>query len=302
MTKLLKLKMAELWPWINAALVALSASWAGDAFEETMNLWFSGTIGVISWHRCFYVSVFLLSVILLYRQRQTFFRPRTRYLHTDIPKPRKHLILFLSNLDTKKQDFNDKFNNGVPKELDLSGNLDDDIEEMIRLKTRKENSVRWIWEMPLRAIRHHLGKLEGVTIICSSKSIEQVNWFLDICNQYDTMKKVKFYVLKNKGCRRPALLDASGATFSSDCGWDFESFDELSEAMWSLIHMLKKKGLKEDEIIIDFTGGPKVASIVAAATTFNRKIKAQYVQTNPRWEVKGYDVIMAASSTEGLGL
>lgn len=300
MTKLLKLKMAELSPWFNAALVALSASWAGNATMETMNVWFSGTIGVISWPRCFYVSAFMISVALLYRQRQTFFRPRTRYIRADIPKRRKHLILFLSNLDTKRLDFND--NNGVPEELTLTGKLDDDIEEMVRLKTRKGKPVRWIWEMPLRAIRHHLGKLEGVTIICSRESIEQVNWFLNICNRYETLKKVKFYVLKNKGCRRPALLDGSSETFSPDCGWDFESFDELSEAVWSLIRILKKRGLKENEIMIDFTGGQKVTSVVAAATTFNRKIKAQYVSTNPEWEVRGYDVIMAASSTKELGL
>ncbi len=53
--------------------------------------------------------------------------------------------------------------------------------------------------------------------------------------------------------------------------------------------------------MIDFTGGQKVTSVVAASLTFNRRIKAQYVQTNPPWQVVSYDVIHGFANPGGLG-
>jgi hypothetical protein len=293
--KRLRLKLKELLPWFTAALVALSAGWAGDAVQDTVNVWFSGTMGVLSLSRCLYISIFLGSVILLFRQRDAFFRPRTRYLRNEIPEKRKHLILFLSNLDTDKG----KFNNGVLDGLTLSNDLDRDIKSMEALKG-KEPPLRWSWEMPLRGLRHHFGELKSVTIICSKESVEQVDWFLDICRRYDPLKDITFFILAKDPTE---LIPAPSGALDSVRGWNFESFDELSSAMWRLIRKLRKQhGIKESEIMFDFTGGQKVTSIVAAAITFNRKIKSQYVQTNYPWEVLGYDVIHAISDTGGLGM
>jgi hypothetical protein len=293
--KRLCLKLQELFPWFTAALVALSAGWAGDALQETFNVWLSGTMGVLSLPQCVYILSFLGSAILLYRQRDAFFRPRTRYLKNEAPEQRRHLILFLSNLNTDKG----KFNNGVPDGLTLSNNLDVDIKKMEVLKDKKP-LLRWPWEMPLRGLRHHFGVLQNVTIVCSKESIEQVDWFLDICKRYDHMKDIIFFLLV-KGPTE--LISTPFGAFDSARGWDFESFDELSDAMWTLIRKLgKQHGIKEREIMIDFTGGQKVTSVVAAAITFNRKIKGQYVQTNKPYEVLGYDAMLATPDTGGLGI
>jgi sigma54-dependent transcription regulator len=83
---------------------------------------------------------------------------------------------------------------------------------------------------------------------------------------------------------------------------NFESFDELSKAMWMLIRKYLKDNQPEKDIMIDFTGGQKVTSVVAAAVTFNRKIKAQYVQTKSPWDVLSFDVIHASSDTGSFGL
>lgn len=290
------LKLQELFPWITAALVALSAGWAGDAVQDTVNVWFSGTMGVLSLSRCLYISIFLGSVILLFRQRDAFFRPRTRYLRNETPEKRRHLILFLSNLNINKG----KFNNGVPDVLTLSNDLDADIKSMEVLKDKKQ-PLYWSWEMPLRGIRHHFGELQSVTIICSEESIEQVHWFLDICKRYNSLKDVTFFIM----AKNPVELIStpSGGTLASARGWKFEDFNELSNAMWILIKKLKRQhGIKESEITIDFTSGQKVNSVVATAITFNRKIKSQYVQTNTPYAVLGYDAMLAASDTGGLGM
>jgi len=182
--------LRELLPWFTAALVALSVGWAGDAIKETLDLWLSGTKGILSLSRCIYILIFLGSAILLYRQRNAFFRPRTRYLRNETPEKRKHLILFLSNLNTDKG----KFNNGVPDGLTLSNDLDADIKRMEVLKDKKP-PLYWSWEMPLRGFRHHFGVLQSMTIICSKQSIEQVHWFLDICRRYDSLKDISFFIL-----------------------------------------------------------------------------------------------------------
>ncbi len=289
------LKLQELFPWITAALVALSAGWAGDAVQDTVNVWFSGTMGVLSLSRCLYISIFLGSVILLFRQRDAFFRPRTRYLRNETPEKRRHLILFLSNLNTDKG----KFNNGVPDGLTLSNGLNADIKRMEVLKDKKPR-LYWSWEMPLRGLRHHFGVLQSLTIICSQRSIGQVHWFLNICKRYDPLKDITYFLLVKSPTE---LISSPFGALDSARGWDFESFDELSDAMWTLTRKLKKQhGIEESEIMIDFTGGQKVTSVVAAAITFNRKIKGQYVQTNPEWEVLGYDAMLATSDTGGLGM
>lgn len=288
-------KLQELFPWFTAALVALSVGWAGDAVQETFNVWISGTMGVLSLSRCAYILSFLGSAILLYRQRETFFRPRTRYLRNETPEKRRHLILFLSNLNTNKG----KFNNGVPDGLTLSNDLNADIKRMEVLKDKKP-PLYWSWEMPLRGLRHHIGILQSVTIICSKKSIEQAHWFLDICRRYDSLKDITFFIL----AKDPAeLISTPSGALGSARGWDFEDFNELSNAMWTLMKELKRQhDIRESEITIDFTSGQKVNSVVATAITFNRKIKSQYVQTNKPYAVLGYDAMLATSDTRGLGM
>jgi hypothetical protein len=54
--------------------------------------------------------------------------------------------------------------------------------------------------------------------------------------------------------------------------------------------------------MIDFTGGQKVTSVVAAAVACNRTLTAQYVQTNHPYHVISYDIQMASLETGGLGL
>lgn len=87
------------------------------------------------------------------------------------------------------------------------------------------------------------------------------------------------------------------ASVVSDGGWDFERFDDLSKAILELFKIFRRQRVPDEQVMIDFTGGQKVTSVVAAAVTFNRRSKAQYVQTNKPWNVVSYDVMMASSDT-----
>jgi hypothetical protein len=190
--------------------------------------------------------------------------------------------------------------NGLPKGLDLVFN--DRNEDIGKMEKNKEKGVRWSWEMPLRAIRHHMGRLESVTLICSKESCPQVPLFLGICRKYNELQNVKFYTLAQKVHRTELICLSSPDMVSAYQGLDFESFDELSRSLWILLKEFKKRGYFEYETMIDFTGGQKVTSVVAATMTFNREIKAQYIQTNSPWDVLSYDVTLGFSDTGRFGI
>lgn len=290
MIKLIGQKIRELLPWIVAACTVLSANWAADAFMGTFSVWSSGTIGSFSLARAIYIVLFTFFAICFYYQRYAFFKPRTRYLKDEPVELRKHLVLFLSPLKPKV-----KHCNGVPAGLELSYDLNKDI---CLMEQHKRSNSYWPWEMPLRAIREHLPMVKTVTIVCSDKSIIEVNQFLDICKKYAEFSDCSYYLLI-PGQRQ--LISAQKKVVCYKLGWNFESFNELSDAMWLLCKNFRKQGYAEKDIMIDFTGGQKVTSVVAAAITFNRKIKAQYVQTSDPWKVLSYDVIHASPDTGGFG-
>ncbi len=215
---------------------------------------------------------------------------------------RKHLILFLSNLprELEKHD-------GIPQGLQLTNNIYSDIKTIEELKD-KQPPLRWQWEMPIRGIMHHLSNTEemegvkSVTLICSKESLGHAHLFINICKKYKQLNEVAFHVLAQKNHQTKLIDFHTKADVDSAQGYDFEAFDELSYAFWILLGEFKKKKYHDHETMIDITSGQKPNSIVAATMTFNRNIKAQYVQTNRPWNVISYDLIMSFSNTDHLGV
>lgn len=288
-------QLQESIPWIAAAVSVLSAHLTASAILDLLG---KGETPVSAGWNALFIICFIGSVFYLFRKRNSLFRPRTQFLAREKVKPRKHLVLFLSILNPRvAYDVR-----GIPEGLTLDlKNLDADLENMVYWKS---NKPYWPWEMPFRAIREHLGQdtPETVTVICSNESIQQAWKFLWICRQYPEFHKIKRYfclVCRDAGAE---LLEPTSARDFEDCtGWDFESFDDLSRALAGMLKKFKAWKIREEDLMIDFTGGQKVTSVVAAAMTFNRKIKAQYVQTNPDFKVFSYDVILAPSDPGGLG-
>jgi len=283
-------------PWVTAALVAFTVSWAADGLKETFEGWMKRE-AVQGWMvatRTAYVVLFVVAAAWLYHIRNMFFQPRTRFLRNESPEKREHLVLFLSSLDTRRG----TFHNGVPEGIILTEDFEQDLETLVAWK--REHPY-WPWEMPLRGIRHHLGRLKTITIIRSPQSIRQVHWFGDILRRCHVLQSVSVRVLLHQGTDPPILAECP-KELRTEGGWDFERFDNLSRAMLHLLRAFKRQRVSDDQIMIDFTGGQKVTSVVAASVTFNRTIKAQYVQTNPPHEVISYDIVMGSPETGGLGM
>ena len=160
----------ELMPWVAAALDAFTVSWAADGLKEAFEGWMKREVvqGWMAATRTAYVVLFVAAAAWLYRMRNRFFQPRTRFLRNESPEQREHLVLFLSNLDTRRG----TFDNGVPAGITLTDDLEQDLEILVAWK---RDHPYWPWEMPLRGIRHHLGRLKTITIICSPQSTRHVH-------------------------------------------------------------------------------------------------------------------------------
>ncbi|MGA1871271.1 MAG: hypothetical protein ACMUJM_22305 [bacterium] len=297
-------KKAQEWsPWLIAAFTALSVNLAAEAVIGTFGVWASRELGCFSKLRFGYILFFIICVILFIRSRGKFFPPRTRHLKQQAIEKRKHLVLFLSNLKPTLEK-----TAGIPEELKLSDDIHHDIQTIESLK-KGDSPLMWKWEMPLRGIAYHLedgtqkgNALETVTIICSEASIHQIKLFYALCIQYRQLKSKTFYLLAKESEHTILIPLSSSIDIENFQGYNFEDFDEIVEAMDRMLYEFACKGYSHKDTIVDITGGQKPTSIVAAAMTFNLEIRAQYVQTNAPWDVKGYDVVLSSWDTKGLGI
>jgi len=284
-------------PWVIAALVVLSSNWAANSVQESVAVALSGADLRFSWPRATYIFIFVVLVGLFIKERKGFFQPRTRFLKIERnPEKRKCLIVFLSELDVRHV----SPDTGLPEGLELGHDLRGDLKKLIEYK---RSSPPWRWEMPLRAIEHHVGKLDTIIVLCSQQSMLQAGRFQKILQGYPELTGVRVHFLVKTRDWSYGLADSYDPRLHH--GFNFEHFDELSDALAYLLREFRRGKIgkiPDSDIMIDFTGGTKVASVVAAAITFNRSIKAQYVQTNDPWKAISYDILLASPDTGGLGV
>jgi hypothetical protein len=131
-----------------------------------------------------------------------------------------------------------------------------------------------------------------VILVCSQDSLKEAPFFADVLQRYRVPKEAAHVLVRHDG--KDTILPCDQAKGNPGLhGYDFERFDELSVALINLFRILaKQQKARDHQIMVDFTGGQKVTSVVAAAVTFNREIQTQYVQTGGNHEVLGYDVIL----------
>lgn len=82
----------------------------------------------------------------------------------------------------------------------------------------------------------------------------------------------------------------SGSVNHAQDSPSFEDFDGVVEAVRSILRG-SLRNVPREQIVLDVTGGQKVTSIAGAALTMNNELCFQYVQTNPPFATRLYDVI-----------
>lgn len=288
-------------PFGIAALVLLSINWAATTIFEGMELW--GKPWQWSPWRSFTLVLFSGLVLYIFFMQDKLF---TISFTTPPVEPKQHLVLFLSLLTdpvTKTT--------GIPPWSSLTGNLERDLLDLETIK-RREPHKKWSWEMPLRAIWHHLPEtapmkiLKSVTVVCSDKSLDQAPLFFgNVISKYPELHHLDFFLLvSEKGCWRlikvnpvnpdsfPSLKDYKAP--------DFEDCPALHSGFYFLFREFRRLQFQEHEVVVDFTGGQKVTSGVAMLMTFNRQIKAQYIQTEDPWSIQWFDIVLGFRPTGGM--
>jgi hypothetical protein len=276
--------------WFGVFAAAVLAGAAADAWQTWFELLpaHKFPLDCVSYSVVFFIALWWVASTLKE------IPPRSVIDIQSDPEGRAHLVLFLSEISDTKT-----YPEGIP--IWLTGNdrnLDNDLKTLegekrkARLAQQKPNF--WPWEQSLRAIYHQLDKkqLKAVTVIPSKESIRQVPMFATLITRYPALRgiELRFFVqTEGAGPQRVSVQDLS----PSSKGWSFEDFTRLAEALKDLLAILAGKRFYEPDIMIDFTSGNKVTSVVAAAMTFNSALKAQYVQTEDPWKVLSYSVVTA---------
>lgn len=297
-------------PWIVLSVTVLSTSLASNAIQKLLEEFVFKIDTALKpeeiYPNILYIVTFIGSITWLYTLRSHLFRARTQGMkNVETPEQREHLILFLSNIDSRQlNNYNERL---IPSGLILENSglqsLDNDL--LLIEKYKENNRMFWSWEMTFRTIRHHIGDinsptLKSITVMCSPESIEQLPQFGEIVKNYIQHTEITFKVLAKKKSAHYWGTWNNSSTNQQITGYDFEDFDELTSALhWYVKQRLINK-VKEKEMVIDFTGGMKVTSVVAATLTFNSNIKAQYISTKTS-QIKGYDVIYGTSNLPSIG-
>lgn len=131
--------------------------------------------------------------------------------------------------------------------------------------------------------------------------MKQVFWFLEVCRKYPDLNGIDFNVVDNREGQPYLLRESSNAALDITAGWNFEDFDDLKSCLQGQLSNLYRVGLKDQDIMIDFTGGQKVTSVAATFMTLNRPLKAQYVQTNSPYKALEYDLYLVLADRGKIG-
>ena len=185
-------------------------------------------------------------------------------------EPRACLILLVSPpniVPTQKEEL-------FPLELTQNGQNVQLAGVSLAEDIKRLDAFRWNWQQLFRAVLPHAegGKLHRLHLIGST---EPNGSFVHLSLCQEVLKKY--------------LPDVTIVPFAEAI--DFEEFNELVQCMRHIITDEKERGMHVEDIVIDVTGGLKMASIAGASITFNSKVTFQYVQTQKPYKAYAYDVV-----------
>ena len=122
------------------------------------------------------------------------------------------------------------------------------------------------WRMPLEALAYHRQQLREVVVVFSAGKNEAKNHFLELVRRLwpDGQARIRTH--------SEVLGDLQD-------GVDFFDLEAMVAVTEALFHQLQQeRHLKASEILIDITGGPKVASAAGAVVALVEWRRFQYVQ------------------------
>ena len=188
---------------------------------------------------------------------------------TAMPNP-KVLVLFLS--PAPKPELLEQWN----ADANFRGGL---LEDAVH-KTMGMSS----WRMPVTALRRHAGYLDQLVVIPSADAGTRKGTWQDL----PAFRKLLDLLTEGRTAK-PTVVELHELTGRWPRGVDFENADELKDAMRAIFTGLRKQRLRDADIIVDITGGSKVASVVGAIFALGKDQIFQYVSQHD-YKVIPYNV------------
>lgn len=236
---------------LPAAMIPVGASWIADGIVSV----FSGQ----GWQpgvSAIGAALFVIGSVWLWRARRTLLGVQTLQ-EGGTPKPHRVLVANLSPSSFAVDD----------RGLAVEGSLYDHTPDLPAL-IEALGKTKWNGAMLLRAIAHHLASLERLHLLATAKITP------DARHAWNTLLR--------RYCPKVQIA------------WhdihDSESLDQYRQTVNRICEKALKNGFSAQDIIIDVTGGQKVASIgTAAATLENPALEFQYVSTETPEVIKSYN-------------
>ncbi len=181
------------------------------------------------------------------------------YVTADSPAQIKVLCVFLSPFKTRANSRNDSYYEIIEIHKALHSN------DLDQLKLEETT-----WKMPLKAIEHHGARLKQVRIFtsCGEKGSSK---------QFDVFRSLVNYLYPTVQVKE----EFSG-------GIDFLDIRAIFDAVDNLYAEAVEEGYRENDVLVDVTGGHKTNSIAASVATLAKGRQFQYI--NEDKIVKSYDV------------
>lgn len=255
---LLGIKHFNIWAILFVIAISVALSWFPDGLSNLIEKRYS--MGVIK------LSVASIIVMVIWLILRKYIVSQKIEVICEEPTPVRALAIFLSTLIL----YGEKKNRTSPQEL---------IDTLTQLVTHTDFNNQNIeeiladtsWEIPLIVIRHHAPTLEYLYVITSegdSGTTHQMELFTKTVNAL--FPKVKIIELVKGGV-------------------DFEDVRAVFQAVEKFYTEVSAKGIKQEDALVDITGGQKTASIAGAIATLATGRRFQYVSTVSK-KILAYDV------------
>lgn len=263
-------------PTLSVIIIALCVFLISDWFPETisyiLNQLFKSSpnpdlIAIIL--KIIFLIIFILALIIFLRRIGVIFSPITVVVDNNPPRA-KVLLIFLSPIGP--QTLADARKQKVQNLLNIKNNNLQNFE--VEKKNFLSEFSSWSWEMPRLAIETHKDRLEKLYVLPSRESYYDFDYFKNIISLifHDKKFEIELWPTNTKG------VDFSDIKEIFDLVNRF--YDEMRTTM---------KGIKENDIMIDITGGLVTTSVGAALATLTRGRAAEYVSTIDKI-VRTYDI------------
>lgn len=136
----------------------------------------------------------------------------------------------------------------------------------------------------------HLGRLKQVAVICSADAMDKADgtW-----REFDRFKELVLHLTNQSHIE---VFDAAAEIWQQDKqspqnkGVDFEDVTRLVDLVNSVYQRFYEQGIEDRDIMVDITGGQKVATIAGAAIALAEGRRFQYVSPRGGYKVHHYNV------------